>query len=332
MFGTLNPDEKHDWKSFIKPFVQAYNCTKQDSTSFSQYYLMFGREPNLPIDIILDNNTQVDTTSKSKCIESLKDRLKFSYNLALKNIQDAQTRQKRNCHVKIKSNVLKPDDLVLVKIVAFDGRHNLADKWENDPYVVINQPNDDIPVYRVKKQNGEGKIRVLHRNLLLPICSSSNIDDKLKPVPRKRKPVPKARKIFNHGSANNSRPCVENVDESISDSDNVSIVLYTLEQKPVEVDKVFNDSAATELDYTPVEESIDSNNVPHTDSNVQSDAETYSEHESEQSINTGSGTHQTDMFDDTVPENSFHRSSVNGSNKDEIEREIAIQSPNQNTQ
>lgn len=261
----------------------------------------------------------------------MKDRLKFSYNFALKNIQNAQARQKRNYDMKIKSSVLKPDDLVLVKIVAFDGRHKLADKWENDPYVVINHPNDDIPIYRVKKQNGEGKIRVLHRNLLLPICSSSNIDDKPKPVPRKRKPVPKARKISNHGSTN-SRPCVENVDESISDSDNDYIVLYTLEQKPVEVDKVFNDSAATELDNTPVEESIDSNNVPHTDTNVQSDADTYSEHESEQSTNTGSGTHQTDMFDDTVPENSFHRSSINESNNDENGREIAIQSPNQNTQ
>lgn len=102
-------------------------------------------------------------------------------------------------------------------------------------------------------------------------------------------------------------------------------MLYTLEQNPVEVDKVFNDSAATELDNTPVDYY-----VPHTDSNVQSDAETYSKHDSEQSISTGSGTHQTDMFDDTIPENSFHRSSVNESNNDEIEREIAIQSPNQN--
>lgn len=148
----------------------------------------------------------------------MKDRLKFSYNFALKNIQDAQARQKRYYDVKIKSSVLKPDDLVLVKIVAFDGRQKLADKWENDPYVVFNQPNDDIPVYRV-----------LHRNLLLPICSSSNIDDKPKPVPRKRKPVPKARKISYHRSANNSRPCVENVDESISDSDNDSMgsVIHT---------------------------------------------------------------------------------------------------------
>lgn len=55
---------------------------------------MFGREPNLPIDIILDNNTQVDNTSKY--IASLKDRLKLSHNLALKNIQNAQARHERN--------------------------------------------------------------------------------------------------------------------------------------------------------------------------------------------------------------------------------------------
>lgn len=185
MLGTLNRDEKQDWTSFIKPIVQVYNCIKQDSTSFSPYYLMFGREPNLPMDIILDNDTQVDNTSKSKYIESLKDSIKFSYGLALKNIQVAQARQKRNYDMKIKSSALKPDDLVLVKIVAFNGRHKLADKWEHGPYVVINQPNDDIPVYRVKKQNGEGKIRVLHRNVLLPMCSSSNIDDKPKPVSKK---------------------------------------------------------------------------------------------------------------------------------------------------
>lgn len=34
----------------------------------------------------------------------------------------------------------------------------------------------------------------------------------------------------NHGPANNSKPYVENVDESISDSDNESIVLHTLEK------------------------------------------------------------------------------------------------------
>lgn len=67
---------------------------------------MFGRQPNMPMDIILDNYTrQFKNSAKSKYIESLKYKLKFYYNRALKNIKDAKGRQKRNHDVTIKSGV-----------------------------------------------------------------------------------------------------------------------------------------------------------------------------------------------------------------------------------
>ena len=62
-------------------------------------------------------------------------------------------------------------DRVLVKIVAFDGKHKLSDRWEPDPYIIVRQPSSDIPVYEVQRENGIGPKRMLHRNLLLPIGS-----------------------------------------------------------------------------------------------------------------------------------------------------------------
>ena len=47
----------------------------------------------------------------------------------------------------------------------------MADRWEEIPYDVIDQPNPEIPVYKVRKENGEGPIRTLHRNLLYPIST-----------------------------------------------------------------------------------------------------------------------------------------------------------------
>ncbi|KAK3738639.1 hypothetical protein RRG08_006735 [Elysia crispata] len=50
MLGTLPERRKKDWTSYIGMLVLAYNSTKCDSTGFSPYFLMFGREPRLPVD------------------------------------------------------------------------------------------------------------------------------------------------------------------------------------------------------------------------------------------------------------------------------------------
>ena len=57
---------------------------------------------------------------------------------------------------------------MLVKKVAWTGRHKIQDRWEEGEYVVVAQPDPSIPVYKVKSVDG-GNIRILHRNLLLPL-------------------------------------------------------------------------------------------------------------------------------------------------------------------
>ena len=51
MMGTLSDEQKKDWKTYISSLVHAYNCTRQETTGQSPYFLMFGREPNLPVDL-----------------------------------------------------------------------------------------------------------------------------------------------------------------------------------------------------------------------------------------------------------------------------------------
>ncbi|KAL1263304.1 hypothetical protein QQF64_006043 [Cirrhinus molitorella] len=48
------------------------------------------------------------------------------------------------------------------------GQGKLNDKWERNVYVVVSQPNLDLPVYVVKKEGVDGEERVLHRNMLSP--------------------------------------------------------------------------------------------------------------------------------------------------------------------
>lgn len=170
MLGTLENSQKQDWKSHISSLVHAYNSMKQETTGQSPFFLMFGREARLPIDLLFRTEEQNQPENLNTYIKSLKSKLEQSYNLAKKSIQISQEMQKKkNYDIKARGAVIQPGDKVLVKIVAFDGPHKLSDKWEEDPYIVISQPNRDIPVYIVKKENNTSKSKTLHRNLLLPI-------------------------------------------------------------------------------------------------------------------------------------------------------------------
>ena len=51
MLGTLSPEQKEDLNAFASDVVHAYNCTKNSATRYSPYYLIYGKEPRLPIDI-----------------------------------------------------------------------------------------------------------------------------------------------------------------------------------------------------------------------------------------------------------------------------------------
>ena len=68
---------------------------------------------------------------------------------------------------------LVPGDTILVRIKAFGADRKITDKWEQQPYVVLEQmPNQ--PVFKVKPtgDDGEENVRTLHRNMLFPIQSS----------------------------------------------------------------------------------------------------------------------------------------------------------------
>ena len=190
MLSTLHPEQKKDWKTYIGPIVHAYNCTKHHTTGFSPFCLMFGREPNLPIDLAfgIENIENRKKQTHTKYIENLKEKLKVSFELAASNIKSAQARQKRAYDNRTKGTYIHVGDRVLVKVVSFDGRHKLADRWEEIPYDVIDQPNPEIPVYKVRKENGEGPVRTLHRNLLYPISTSLDmpVDETLPEVPNRK--------------------------------------------------------------------------------------------------------------------------------------------------
>ena len=172
MLSSLDPNLKSNWKSHIHPLIHAYNCTRHDSTNYSPFYLMFGRHPRLPVDLFfqIDRNGGCNNSS-SEFIKNLHKRLQKAYEIAAANADKSQLNQKRRYDQRVRGANLSVGDRVLVRNVGLKGKQKIADKWQEGVYIVLDCPNPEIPVYKVKLEKQNGRSKLLHRNMLLPISS-----------------------------------------------------------------------------------------------------------------------------------------------------------------
>ena len=77
----------------------------------------------------------------SKFVESLRKNVQSAYRVAMQGAEKAREVQNRHFHLTARAVTIEVGGRVLVRILAHGGKHKLADKWEHDPYVVLEQPN-----------------------------------------------------------------------------------------------------------------------------------------------------------------------------------------------
>ena len=152
MLGTLPEKPKSTWREQVPTLVHAYNCTRNNATGFSPYYLMFGQKPHLPIDLIFGTNT-ADLKLKGNSItyvENLKKRIKWAYQTANDIIKKEQERNKQCYDHKVRCAKVMVGDKVLLRCTAFKGKQKIQDHWENTIYKVIEWTFKKIPVFKIK--------------------------------------------------------------------------------------------------------------------------------------------------------------------------------------
>ena len=74
-------------------------------------------------------------------MSGLKKRLDFAYKMASKEARRHGRRHKKAYDLKVRESQLRPGDSVLLRNLGLKGKNKLADKWEKDVYLVVDQPN-----------------------------------------------------------------------------------------------------------------------------------------------------------------------------------------------
>ena len=167
MIGTLPTSSKKNWQDWVPTLVHAYNCSTSSVMGFSPYFLIYGRQPKLPIDLEYGVTLNEDYNDCKSYADKLQHRLKWAYDAAQKCIDRESQRQKKYYDKNFKCAVLQKDDLVLVKVPKPGTDYKIADKWENDPWIILCK-REHAPVFEVKNTR-TGERKELHRNMLFPL-------------------------------------------------------------------------------------------------------------------------------------------------------------------
>ncbi|KAJ8012613.1 hypothetical protein DPEC_G00044680 [Dallia pectoralis] len=152
MLRTLADKEKERWKEHLPQIVHAYNCTRHESTGYSPFYLLYGRNPHLPVDLIFGLVEPRDGVTPKGYANQWAARMVEAYKIAEGNSRKASARGKAQYDRKARGVILKVGDRVLVRNLGErGGPGKLRSYWEKVVYEVKGQVSDN-PVYVVSPE------------------------------------------------------------------------------------------------------------------------------------------------------------------------------------
>ena len=215
MLRTLPEKSKSRWPESLDKLLYAYNCTTHDTTGFEPYFLMFGRHPKLPIDLILDEETE--DVSQEEYARRWERQMREAYQVVQEKSAGRKQKdiERRKGDGKKLLGDLVVGDRVLVKNVREKGGPGkIRSYWEQKVYVVNEKKGEVVYSVIEEGEKDETKKRVLHRNMLLPVSQWFLLER-----PKKSMKTPKRNTNKKNRSVSKAHTEVENPSESEDDQD-----------------------------------------------------------------------------------------------------------------
>ena len=156
LLRTLSAEQKKKWPEYIMELTQVYNCTPHTTTGFSPFYLMYGREPRLPLDLFLGEKDQEwRAVMPTQWLAEHLERLRVAHNKAGERLRSqAAKRKERHDNGKTTPD-LKAGDLVITRH-HIRGRNKIQDFWGERVYVVTKVPGPEGGPFVITPQDGIG--------------------------------------------------------------------------------------------------------------------------------------------------------------------------------
>lgn len=115
MIRALSPEAKHSWPERLQTLMFMYNCTSHETTGYPPFYLMYGRVPRLPVDVMFRSILKdPDISSYDSYVASLTKDLQEAMLVAQTHADKEQSRQAEIYNRRAKGAHIDVGDRVLV--------------------------------------------------------------------------------------------------------------------------------------------------------------------------------------------------------------------------
>ena len=112
MLRTLTEKHKSRWRDHLNKVVDAYNCTKNDETGYAPFFLLPGRAPCLPIDLMLNLKPPSGCSSYPEYGKKWRNAMSEAYKIASETAQQNALLGKKQYDKKVRRIVLEPGDRI----------------------------------------------------------------------------------------------------------------------------------------------------------------------------------------------------------------------------
>ena len=176
MLATCSKDHPFNWEQQIRKVCMAYNTSVHPSTGFTPFYLMFGRQARLPVDIMF-GTSKPQSQSPNEYAATLKKQLTSAFDMAHKQMGRQHMRQKEFYDKKLHGQPYQKGDLVwLHSPVVKRGQHRKLHHPWTGPYQVLKQISE--ATYRIKQVDGKRQRKVVHFDRLKPCPNNIRVKEK----------------------------------------------------------------------------------------------------------------------------------------------------------
>ena len=184
MVGKLDHKRKSRWPDHISSICHTYNMTKSQVMGYSLHFLMFGRRPCLPIDLIFLMAHQEAVKGVDHYVLTLYEHLRCAISLACTAAHKEAQRFKWIYDKRANMIVLCPSNKVLTHLDTFMGtRRKLKNWWNSQLHMVVCHVVDGVPTYVVRNYNNRNESIFHRRRLLLWIAADTDGDDGVRSSP-----------------------------------------------------------------------------------------------------------------------------------------------------